>query len=93
MRSLLIVCAVVSVLALTAGMANAAGQVPNATLAQLGLSGLQTMSDVQGTDIRGMGFATVGGYSSASTYYGAAAGYGATAKSPAGYTAATGGAD
>jgi hypothetical protein len=60
MRSLLAVCVV---LALTAGVANAAnpGQVPDATLAQLGLSGLQTMSDVQGTDIRGMGFASVSG--------------------------------
>ena len=67
MRSLFLVCAVVSVLALTAGMANAAnpGQVPNSTLAQLGLSGLQTMSDAQGADVRGMGFNTVSGYSSA----------------------------
>ena len=42
MRSLLFVWQVVSVLALTAGMANAAtpGQVPDASLAQLGLSGL-----------------------------------------------------
>jgi opacity protein-like surface antigen len=70
MRSLLVLCAVVSVLALTAGMANAAnpGQVPNSTLAQLGLSGMQPMSDVQGTDIRGMGFVVVSGYALATTY-------------------------
>ena len=70
MRSLLVVCAVVSVLALTAGMANAAnpGQVPNSALAQLGLSGMQPMSDVQGTDIRGMGFVLVSGYAGATTW-------------------------
>jgi predicted metal-binding membrane protein len=90
MRSLLVVCAVVSVLAFT-GMASAAnpGQVPNATLAQLGLSGMQTMSDVQGTDIRGMGFATVSGYS-ATSWSGADSGYSATA---IGWNAATGGVD
>ena len=70
MRSLLVVCAVISVLALTAGMANAAnpGQVPNSSLAQLGLSGMQPMSDVQGTDIRGMGFVVVSGYAGATTF-------------------------
>ena len=69
MRSLLVVCTLISVLALTAGMANAAnpGQVPNSALAQLGLSGMQPMSDVQGTDIRGMGFVFVTGYALAPT--------------------------
>ena len=81
MRSMLFVCAVVSVLALTAGMANAAnpGQVSNSALAQFGLSGMQTMSDVQGTDIRGKGFVSVSGYSSASLLGGATSGYTATA--------------
>ncbi len=66
MRSLLMVCAVVC-LALVAGVASAAtpGQVPDATLAAFGLSGMQQMSDVQGTQVRGMGFAAVGGFSSA----------------------------
>ena len=66
MRSLLMVCAVVC-LALVAGVASAStpGQVPDATLAAYGLSGMQQMSDVQGTHVRGMGFAAVGGYSAA----------------------------
>jgi hypothetical protein len=66
MRSLLMVCTVVC-LALVAGVANAStpGQVPDATLAAFGLSGMQQMSDVQGTQVRGMGFAAVAGYSSA----------------------------
>ena len=64
MRSLLMVCAVVCV-ALVAGVASAAtpGQVPDATLASFGLSGMQQMSDVQGTQVRGMGFAAVSGFS------------------------------
>jgi hypothetical protein len=79
MRSLLMVCAVVC-LALVAGVANAApGQVPDATLAAFGLSGMQQMSDVQGTQVRGMGFAAVGGIGTArapggqveTTWYGA----------------------
>ena len=55
MRSLLIVLLVACV-ALVAGTANAAGQISDNALAQMGLAGLQTMSDVQGTEIRGMGF-------------------------------------
>jgi hypothetical protein len=63
MRSLLMVCAVVC-LALVASVASAApGQVPDATLAAYGLSGMQQMSDVQGTQVRGMGFAAVSGFS------------------------------
>jgi hypothetical protein len=64
MRSLLMVCAVLC-LALVASVASAAtpGQVPDATLAAFGLSGMQQMSDVQGTQVRGMGFAAVGGFS------------------------------
>ena len=56
MRSLLCVCLVACVV-LTAGFAGAAnpGQVPDNTLAMLGLSGMQTMTDVQGTEVRGMG--------------------------------------
>ena len=79
MRSLLMVCAVVC-LALVASVASAApGQVPDATLASFGLSGMQQMSDVQGTQVRGMGFAVVGGIGTANapggqtqtTWYGA----------------------
>lgn len=53
MRSLLVVCA----LLLVASVACAAtpGQVPDATLASFGLSGMQQMTDAQGTSIRGMG--------------------------------------
>ena len=39
------------------------GQVPDATLAAFGLGGMQQMTDVQGTQVRGMGFAAVGGFS------------------------------
>jgi hypothetical protein len=62
MRSLLMVCAVVC-LSLVAGVASASspGQVPDATLAAFGLNGMQQMTDVQGTNVRGMGFAAVGG--------------------------------
>ena len=62
MRSVLIVSLVVC-LSMVAGMANAAspGQVPDATLAAFGLGGMQQMTDAQGTDIRGMGFAAVSG--------------------------------
>ena len=62
MRSLLCVCLVACVV-LTAGMAGAAnpGQVPDNTLSMIGLSGLQPMSDVQGTEVRGMGDASVSG--------------------------------
>ena len=63
MRSLLIVC-IVACVALTAGMATAAGQISDNALAQMGLAGLQTMSDVQGTEIRGMGFGTITGATS-----------------------------
>jgi hypothetical protein len=59
MRSLLIVCVIV----LMAGVANAAapGQISDNALAQMGLSGMQTMSDAQGSQIRGMGFVSVQG--------------------------------
>ena len=63
MRSLLMVCAVVC-LALVASVASAApGQVSDSTLAAFGLGGMQQMSDVQGTQVRGMGFAAVSGTS------------------------------
>ena len=82
MRSLLIVCLVACV-ALVAGTANAAGQISDNTLAQMGLAGLQTMSDVQGTEIRGMGFAAVGGISVASSGHSVAAdGYVAVSDRP-----------
>ena len=62
MRSLLIVCVVVC-LALLPAVANAAGQVSDATLAQLGLSSMHQMTDTQGVAIRGSGFAKVSGES------------------------------
>jgi hypothetical protein len=82
MRSLLMVCAVLC-LALVAGVASAAtpGQVPDATLAAFGLSGMQQMSDVQGTQVRGMGFAAVGGFSVARAPGGQIAGNGYVAVS------------
>jgi hypothetical protein len=65
MRSLLMVCAVVC-LALVASVASAApGQVSDSTLAAFGLGGMQQMTDVQGTQVRGMGFAVVGGIGTA----------------------------
>jgi hypothetical protein len=57
MRSLVIACAVM----LLAGTACAS--VPDATLASFGLGGMQQMSDAQGLNVRGMGFASVGGVS------------------------------
>jgi len=74
MRSLLIVC-VVACLALTAGMANAAspGQISDNTLSQMGLAGLQTMSDAQGTEIRGMGGLVVVSGTNAARLFGSTA--------------------
>ncbi len=56
MRFLLCACLVACVV-MTAGFAGAAtpGQVPDNTLAMIGLSGIQPMTDVQGTEVRGMG--------------------------------------
>jgi hypothetical protein len=66
MRSLLVVC-IVACLALTAGMANAAspGQISDNALAQMGLGGLQPMSDAQGAQVRGMGFVMTNGSATA----------------------------
>jgi hypothetical protein len=81
MRSVLTMVLVAS-LVLVAGMASAAqpvGQVPNTTLADLGLGGMQQMNDIQGTSIRGSGFATIGGYTFANSLgSGAASTYQAT---------------
>ena len=66
MRFLLMVCVVLG-LALLPSMANAAGQVPDATLTQVGLVGMQPMTDVQGINIRGNGFAMVSGFSFANS--------------------------
>lgn len=56
MRYLLIA----SLVLMVAGVASAAtpGVVPDSTLAAMGISGMQPMSDVQGMDVRGMGFTT-----------------------------------
>jgi hypothetical protein len=63
MRSLLLIVAMLC-LSLVAGMASAAspGNVPDATLALFGLSGMQQMTDAQGSNVRGTGFAFVSGY-------------------------------
>jgi hypothetical protein len=55
MRSLLLACLVVALVPLASGVANAAdqGQVPSAVLADLGMGGMQVVSDVQGEQIRG----------------------------------------
>jgi hypothetical protein len=55
MRSLLIACAVMLV------AATASAAVPDATLAAFGLGGMQQMTDAQGMNVRGMGFACVSG--------------------------------
>jgi hypothetical protein len=57
MRYLMILCIVVCA-ALTVSIADAAtpGQISDNTLAEMGLAGMQSMSDVQGTEVRGMGF-------------------------------------
>ena len=68
---------IVMLLAVSAGSAMAdQGQVSKDRLADLGLSSIQVMSDVQGEQIRGKGFAAVAGYSYAHTYgAGSADGY------------------
>ncbi len=71
MRSLLILCMAVC-LALLPAVANAAGQVSDAILGQLGLSAMHQMTDTQGMDVRGSGFATVSGQSWASAPFGLA---------------------
>ena len=72
MRSLIVLCVVLCVV-LAAGFASAAnpGQVSQNTLSKMGLADLQPMSDVQGTSVRGSGFASVSGYSTASSGGGA----------------------
>ncbi len=62
MRSLLMVCVVVGVLVLPTA-ANAAGEVSRAALAQVGLVGMQPMTDIEGVSVRGNGFALVSGSS------------------------------
>ncbi len=71
MRLSLVLCVVVCVALLAAwnGTATAA-QVPEATLAQLGLDGMRPMSDAQGMSIRGNGFAFVRGGSFALMTFG-----------------------
>lgn len=60
MRFWLCVCVALS-LAVLPTIANAADHVSDAALAQAGLSGMQQMTDAQGMDVRGTGFATVSG--------------------------------
>ncbi len=59
MRALVYLC--VAVIVLAAGVAYAGEpvaktQVPNAVLAQMGMGGMQAVSDVQGQAVRGKGF-------------------------------------
>jgi hypothetical protein len=69
MRNLLTVCAVVCVVLLAASFATAAnpGQVPHNTLSQMGLAGLQPMTDLEGSTVHAKGFVTAGGSSIAVT--------------------------
>jgi hypothetical protein len=48
------------VLAACSANAESPGQISDAQLAQIGMAGLQPMSDVQGDQIRGMGFSSGG---------------------------------
>lgn len=90
MRSLIVLCVVVCVV-LAAGFASAAnpGQVSQDTLSKMGLADLQPMSDVQGTSVRGSGFAAVGGYSFATSGGGVPV-FGTNASSGNGYIAVSG---
>jgi hypothetical protein len=72
-----------------AGAANP-GQVPDNTLSMIGLSGLQPMSDVQGTEVRGMGYASVSGVNIAKAPGGSVAINGYNATSHAGSATAYG---
>jgi hypothetical protein len=61
-----ILLAVATVLALTAAPAFAGeGQVSHKSLAKMGLSSMQTLSDNDGMQIRGLSIAVVGGWSTA----------------------------
>ena len=99
MRVVLMVVVAVGLVFL-AGTVNAAqpGQVPNATLARLGLSRVQPMTDAQGLGIRGSGFAMVNGTNTAtaaSFLGGATSGphvYTSTSSTPTGTSALAAGA-
>ncbi len=92
MRFLAIVVTVVC-LAVLPTVANAAGQVPDATLAQVGLSGMHQMTDAQGLDVRGSGFAAVSGWSWATVPFSSGSGqqYSAVSSPHHGSALATGG--
>jgi hypothetical protein len=72
------VLSVVAVVVMMAGAAKADGNVSSSMLAKMGLSGMQVMSDVQGTTVRGMGYYhrqnVVAGVSYASAGYASAGG-------------------
>jgi hypothetical protein len=75
---------IASVLVLSAAPAMAGqGHVSNQSLAKMGLSGMQTMSDAQGMQIRGTSIAVVAGFS-----YAHISGEGGSAGSVNGYFAA-----
>lgn len=73
------VLSVVALVVMMAGAAKADGNVSSSMLAKMGLSGMQVMSDVQGTTVRGMGYYhrqnTVAGASFAAAGYAAAGGF------------------
>jgi len=65
----LLACA--SLVLLSAGSAFAGdGQVADSTLAKMGLSNMQVMTDAQGMDVRGMALVAVNGYSAAHNHNG-----------------------
>ncbi len=67
MKRWMVMAVVASVVALIAGLPTsgfaADNQVPQDTLALMGLSGLQQQPDAAGMEVRGKGFAFVGGFS------------------------------
>jgi hypothetical protein len=65
MRSLITVCTIACVVLLAASFASAAnpGQISHVSLSQMGLAGLQPMSDLEGGSLRGKGFVAAGGIS------------------------------
>jgi hypothetical protein len=61
-----IVLGIASVIALSVAPVLAGeGRVSDQSLANMGLAGMQTMTDAQGTHVRGLAIAVVGGFSSA----------------------------
>ncbi len=61
MMKSLVLAAVAALLVSSWGATATAADIPNSTLAQMGLGGMKKMSDSQGMRVRGQGFAGVAG--------------------------------